>query len=171
MFPVRHNVAMEPKPIDRRTFIQRSALLAGAASVPAWAGCIGPLPTPGPIVRRDPDTDAMVPFVIEELVSDAVQVRTGEFDGRAAALYKVRVATLEASTAVRNVNTGQYALPHPTEPEHAIIAYDGTCTHLGYTVGWNHDLGESQDVPDYAGGRTPGGPGALPLPPSAVRHP
>lgn len=146
---------MEPEPLDRRTFIRRTGLLAGAAALPPIAGCIGiDVPVPGPIAATDPTDGSKVPFTVEEMTGEAVQVRTGIYDGLPAVLYKVRVATLEASTAARGVNTGQFALRHPTEPEHAILAYDGKCTHLGCTVGWNASLGESDDVPDYAGDGT-----------------
>ncbi len=147
-----------PSLLSRREFIRNTVRLAVVGAIlpgtmaqllPAIApdalGGVGP----GPVVRRDPQTNAKIPITLGDLAGDPPVVITAEWNFLPAVVYKVKRATLEASTKKRGYNTAQFAIQHPTEPEHAIVVYDGKCKHLGCTIGWNGDLGGSLDVPDY----------------------
>lgn len=144
--------------LSRREFIRNTVRLAVAGAIipgalsqllPAVApdalGGVGP----GPVVRRDPTTNAKIPITLGDLEGEAPVVVTAEWNFLPAVIYKVRRGTLEGSSEKRGYNTAQFAVAHPTEPDHVIMVYDGKCKHLGCTVGWNGDLGASTDVPDY----------------------
>jgi Rieske Fe-S protein len=150
--------------VSRRDFV-KAAVVASAGAAIGTGALAGVLPilgdprpawTPTPIVRRDRATSALTPVRLADLAGEPVVVHTAEWMYRPAILYKVRKATLEASAAVRGYNTGQWALQHPDEAANAVLAYDGKCTHLGCTVGYNKTLGASKDIPSYEPGLMPG---------------
>ncbi len=150
-----------PKPeslLSRRSFIRRNVQLAVAgALIPGGLAQLLPAVAPdalggagaGPVIRRDPATNAKIPITIDDLAGDAPVVVTAEWAFLPAVVYKVKKSVLEASAAKRGYNTAQHAVQHPTEPDNAILVYDGKCKHLGCTVGWNGGLGGSADIPDY----------------------
>lgn len=144
--------------LSRRDFIRNTVRLAVAGAIipgamaqvmpalaPAAIGGTGP----GPVILRDPDTNAKIPVTLDRLSGEPPVVVTAEWNFLPAVVYKVDKAILESSSRIREFNTAQYAVQHPTEPENAILVYDGKCKHLGCTVGWNAGLGGSLDVPDY----------------------
>ncbi len=157
--PKRSQIRDTGEPIlSRREFIRNTVRLAVAGALipgtlsqllPAVApdalGGVGP----GPVVRRDPTTNAKIPIGLSDLEGPAPVVVTAEWNFLPAVVYKVKKATLEASSTKRGYNTAQFAIQHPTEADMAIMVYDGKCKHLGCTVGWNGDLGASADVDDY----------------------
>jgi Rieske Fe-S protein len=144
--------------LSRRDFIRNTVRLAVAGAIipgamsqvlPAVApdalGGVGP----GPVVRRDPTTNAKIPITLGELDGAPPVVLTAEWNFLPAVIYKVHKSTLQGSSDKRGYNTAMFALQHPTEANHAIMVYDGKCKHLGCTVGWNGGLGGSVDIPDY----------------------
>jgi Rieske Fe-S protein len=145
--------------MNRREFVKGAAILAVGAA--AGAGITlglhavgGPdAPRSSPIVLRGVGEAAeeTTPVRLSDLAGPAPVFIGGEWRLTPALLVKVRVATLAASSRMRDYNTGQHGVQHPTEPEHAIVAYDARCTHLGCTVGWLGQLGGSKDVADYDG--------------------
>ncbi len=144
--------------LSRRSFIRRNVQLAVAgALIPGTLAQLLPAVAPdalagggaGPVIRRDPTTNAKIPITIDDLAGDPPVVVTAEWSFLPAVVYKVRKSVLEGSAAKRGYNTAQHAVQHPTEPDNAILVYDGKCKHLGCTVGWNAGLGGSADVPDY----------------------
>ncbi|MFA5943120.1 MAG: twin-arginine translocation signal domain-containing protein [Candidatus Thermoplasmatota archaeon] len=144
-------------PISRRDFV-KGAAVAGASAVLGVGALSRVLPMlsddppgPAPIVRRDPEMDTLTPVTLADLVGDPVVVHVGEWGSLPAIVYKVRRATLEASSRLRGYNTAQHAIQHPSDSTLAILAYGGQCTHLGCTVGFNRTLGASTDVDDYDG--------------------
>ncbi len=157
----RRDVAEAPPKenlFSRRGFIKSAmglavagALIPGAVTqvLPAMAPSALAAGGAGPVVLRDPATNAKIPVSISDLAGKAPVVVIAEWNFLPAVVYKVKKAVLEASTAARGYNTAQHALPHPTEPEHAILVYEGKCKHLGCTVGWNEGLPSSSDVGDY----------------------
>lgn len=146
--------------LSRRSFIANTVKLAIAGAIipgalsqvlPAVApdalGGVGP----GPVVRRDPVTNAKIPISLSELDGNTPVVVTAEWNFLPAVIYKVNKAKLEGSSAKQGYNTAQYAVQHPSEPENVIMVYDGKCKHLGCTVGWNPGLGGDYDengIPD-----------------------
>lgn len=149
--------------VSRRDFV-KAAVVAGAAGALGVGALSGVLPIldgahrepSTPIVRRDQATGTTTPVRLADLAGEPVVAHVGEWMFHAAVVYKVRTSTLEASSAARGYNTGQWALQHPDEPENAVLAYDGRCTHLGCTVGYNKTLGASKDIPTYEPGLTTG---------------
>ena len=155
---------MADGPVSRRDFVK--ATVAAAAATALGVGALstvlpildGSSPaTTSPIIRRPSPGGPPTPVRVADLAGDPVVVLTAEWNYLPAIVYKVRVATLQASALFRGYNTGQYAIAHPTEPDLAILAYDGKCTHLGCTVGFNKTLGASVDVRDYDGDDVPDG--------------
>jgi Rieske Fe-S protein len=146
--------------LSRRDFIKRSVQLAVAgALVPGALSQLLPAVAPdalggggaGPIIRRDPTTNAKIPITVADLDGPAPVVLTAEWNFLPAVIYKVHKSKLEASSKKREYNTAQFAVQHPTEDDMAIMVYQGKCKHLGCTVGFNKDLGGSLDVADYDG--------------------
>lgn len=142
--------------LSRRDFV-KGAAVAGAAAVLGVGALSRFLPVlsgdrgPAPILRRDPATGEPTPVTVADLAGDPVVVHVGEWGGTPAVVYKVRTATLEASSRLRGYNTAQHAVQHPADASLAILAYGGKCTHLGCTVGFNAGLGASRDIEDYDG--------------------
>lgn len=143
--------------LSRRSFIQNTVRLAVAgALVPGALSQILPAIAPdalggtgpGPVIRRDPVTNAKIPITLADLEGEAPVVVTAEWNFLPAVVYKVRRGTLEGSTKKRGYNTAQFAVAHP-DGNHLIMVYDGKCKHLGCTVGFLESLGGSTDVPDY----------------------
>src|SRR5687767_9915079 len=152
--------------LSRRDFIKRSVQLAVAgALVPGALSQLLPAVAPdalggggaGPIIRRDPTTNAKIPITVADLDGAPPVVVTAEWNFLPAVIYKVHKAKLEASSRKREYNTAQYAVQHPTEDDMAIMVYQGKCKHLGCTVGFNKGLGGSSDVSDYDGDGLPDG--------------
>ncbi|HJQ93510.1 MAG TPA: Rieske 2Fe-2S domain-containing protein [Candidatus Thermoplasmatota archaeon] len=152
--------------LSRRDFIKRSVQLAVAgALVPGVLSQLLPAVAPdalggggaGPIIRRDPSTNAKIPITVADLAGAPPVVVTAEWNFLPAVIYKVHKAKLEGSTRERGYNTAQYAVQHPTEADMAIMVYQGKCKHLGCTVGFNKGLGGSSDVADYDGDGLPDG--------------
>lgn len=144
--------------LSRREFVRNTVRLAVAgALIPGVVSQLAPAIAPdalggggpGPIIRRDPATNAKIPINLDDLAGDAPVVVTAEWNFLPAVIYKVRKDILTASSTKRGLNTGQHAVQHPTEPEHAILVYDGKCKHLGCTIGFDKTLGASKDVSDY----------------------
>lgn len=149
-----------PSLLSRREFIGNTVKLAVAgAIIPGAASQLLPFVAPDalggggeqPIILRDKKTNAKTPVTLADLAGDPPVVVTAEYAFLPAVVYKVKKSVLAASTAERGYNTAQHAIQHPTEPEHAILVYDGKCKHLGCTVGWGGNLGGSKDVEDYDG--------------------
>lgn len=147
-----------PPLLTRREFIGGVVKLAVVgALVPGVLSQVLPAVAPrglggggaGPVILRDPNTNAKIPVTLDMLGGEPPVVLTAEWNFLPAVVYKVRRATLEGSAERRGYNTGQYALQHPTEPDHAILLYEGKCKHLGCTVGWDGSLPASADVADY----------------------
>lgn len=152
--------------LSRRDFIKRSVQLAVAgAVVPGALSQLLPAVAPdalggggaGPVIKRDPTTNAKIPITIADLDGAAPVVVTAEWNFLPAVVYKVHKAKLQKSSQERGYNTAQYAVQHPTESDMAIMVYRGKCKHLGCTVGFNKGLGASKDVPDYDGDGLPDG--------------
>ena len=146
--------------LSRREFIRNSVRLAVAgALIPGVLSQVLPAIAPdsiggggvGPIIRRDEKTNAKIPITLDDLAGTPPVVLTAEWNFLPAVIYKVKKAILQASSAKREYNTAQYAVQHPTEPDHAIMVYKGKCKHLGCTVGFNKGLGASKDTEDYDG--------------------
>lgn len=112
---------------------------------------------PGPIIRRDPTTNAKIPITTADLAGEPPVVVTAEWNFLPAVVYKVKKSALEGSTRARGYNTAQYAVQHPDEDDMAILVYQGKCKHLGCTVGFNTKLGASKDQADYDGDGLPDG--------------
>lgn len=152
--------------LSRRDFIKRSVQLAVAgALVPGVLSQLLPAVAPdalggggiGPIIRRDPATNAKIPITLADLAGAPPVVVTAEWNFLPAVIYKVQKAKLLGSAQERGYNTAQYAVQHPSEEDMAIMVYQGKCKHLGCTVGFNKGLGGSKDVPDYDGDGLPDG--------------
>ncbi len=157
-FPIESKVKQPESLLSRREFIGSTVKLAVAgALIPGTLAQLLPVVAPdaiggvgpGPVIIRDKQTNAKIPVTLAELAGEPPVVVTAEWNFLPAVVYKVRKDVLAASSAKRGYNTGQFAVQHPTEPDHAIIVYDGKCKHLGCTVGWDETLGGSKDVPDY----------------------
>lgn len=142
--------------LSRRDFIGNTVKLAVAGAViPGAMSQLLPGVAPdalggggvGPVIARDGSTKRAI--TVGDLNGDPPVVVTAEWNFLPAVVYKVKKSILQASTAKRGYNTGQHAIQHPTEPDHAILVYDGKCKHLGCTVGWDGTLGGSKDTPDY----------------------
>ena len=139
--------------LSRRDFIRNVTLLGAGAAV----GGLGVLAVqqadqPGKtswqaVQTGDPERAVRV----SDLDGDAVQLVTGAWNHRPAIVYKVKRSALDMAAKIRGRDTLAFAVDHPTEPDHMILAYDGKCTHLGCTVGWGPELGASRDVADYDG--------------------
>lgn len=139
--------------LSRREFISGAVKLAVAgALVPAGASMVLPAITPdslggggpGPVVLRDKQTNAKIPVTLDMLAGEPPVVITAEYAFLPAVVYKVKRSILEASSKKHGYNTAQHALQHPTEPEHAILVYDGKCKHLGCTIGFDKALGSAK---------------------------
>src|SRR5688500_248453 len=144
--------------LSRREFIRNSVRLAVAGAVipgalaqllPAVAPDALGGGGPGPIIRRDAQTNSKIPITIADLAGDPPVVVTAEWNFLPAVVYKVKKKVLEASAQKRGYNTGQHAFQHPEEADMAIMVYQGKCKHLGCTVGFNAGLGGSKDEADY----------------------
>jgi Rieske Fe-S protein len=160
MTPAKDPLAKPDNLLSRREFIGNTVKLAAlGAIIPGAASQLLPFVAPDalggggeqPIVRRDPRTNQKIPITVRDLAGEPPVVVTAEYAFLPAVIYKVRTAVLRASTQARGYNTAQHAIQHPTEPDHAILVYDGKCKHLGCTVGWLGQLGGSKDVADYDG--------------------
>lgn len=152
----------QPKPdkpalLSRREFIRNTVRLAVAgALIPGALAQL--LPTvapdalggsgPGPVILRDPRTNARIPVTLSDLAGDAPVVVTAEWNFLPAVVYKVKNDILQASSKKRGYNTAQFALAHP-DGEHTILLYDGKCKHLGCTVGFLANKPASKDIADY----------------------
>jgi len=152
--------------LSRRDFIKRSVQLAVAgALIPGALSQLLPAVAPdalggggaGPVIKRDPATNAKIPITIADLAGPAPVYVTAEWNFLPATIYKVHKAKLQGSAKVHGYNTAQYAVQHPTEDDMAIMVYRGKCKHLGCTVGFNKGLGASKDEPDYDGDGLPDG--------------
>jgi Rieske Fe-S protein len=152
--------------LSRREFIAGTVKLAVAgALIPGVASQLLPAVAPdsiggggvGPIIRRDAATNAKIPITIADLAGPAPVVLTAEWNFLPAVIYKVKTASLQGAATKRGYNTGQFAVQHPTEPDMAIMVYQGKCKHLGCTVGFNSQLGGSKDEADYDGDGLPDG--------------
>lgn len=146
-------------PVSRRDFVKAAVIAASAAALgvgavssllPGFSG--GPEPRPMPILRGSDARTSSGPLTLRDLDGPAVATAAGTWSYRPALVLKLRKGTLEAAAGRRGYNTGQYALQHPDEPDHVVLAYDAKCTHLGCTVAFNHQLGASLDVPTYDNG-------------------
>jgi Rieske Fe-S protein len=160
-----------PKPagMSRREFLRDGAFLAGGALVGAavatgatWAALGSQrLPmaqdAPSLILSSNGGKRPLAPLLVDDLAGAPVVVNTSLWQDAPAVVYKVAKNVLAASSRVRGYNTGQFAIQHPTEPDSALLAYDGRCTHLNCTVGWNAQLGASKDIADYDGDGVPDG--------------
>ncbi len=144
--------------LSRRAFIGNTVKLAVAGAIlPGALSQVLPAVAPdalggagaGPIVRRDPATNAKIPITLSDLDNADGGVLTAEWNFLPAVVYKVKKSVLQGSSNKRGYNTAQYAVQHPNDPDFAIVAYDGKCKHLGCTIGWNGSLGGSSDIPDY----------------------
>ena len=151
---------------SRREFIKGTVSLAVAgALIPGALSQLLPAVAPdalggggaGPVIRRDPNTNAKIPITIADLEGAAPVVVTAEWNFLPAVIYKVHKSKLAASSEKRGYNTAQYAVQHPTEDDMAVMVYRGKCKHLGCTVGFNKGLGASKDTPDYDGDGLPDG--------------
>lgn len=155
---------MADGPLSRRDFVKHAVVAASAAALgvgafssvlPALSGADGGRRSP---ILRGTGRDATAePLTLRDLDGPAIALAVGTWEHLPVLVLKVPKATLEAAAARRGYNTGQHALQHPSEPEHAVLAYDARCTHLGCTVGFNKGLGGSKDVPDYDGDGLPDG--------------
>jgi Rieske Fe-S protein len=163
--PVDDRPKKEPM-LSRRDFIRRSVQLAVAgALIPGALSQLLPAVAPdalggggaGPIIKRDPQTNAKIPITVADLDGAPPVVVTAEWNFLPAVVYKVHKSKLAASSKKREYNTGQFAVQHPTEDDMAIMVYRGKCKHLGCTVGFNKGLGASSDVTDYDGDGLPDG--------------
>ncbi len=150
--------AKSPSLFSRREFIKTTVQLAVAgALIPGVLSQLLPAVAPdsiggggpGPIIRRDPKTNAKIPITITDLEGKAPVVVTAEWNFLPAVIYKVKKNALQGSSVKRGYNTAQYAVQHPTEDDMAMMVYRGKCKHLGCTVGFNTGLGGSKDEPDY----------------------
>ena len=147
--------------LSRREFIRNSVRLAVAGAViPGVLSQLLPAVAPaglagsavGPVIRRDPKTNAKIPITVADLTEQPANMPVvGEWGFLPAIVYVVRTARLRASAAARGYNTAQFAVPHPDNADLAILVYRGKCKHLGCTVGWNGGLGASKDLDDYDG--------------------
>lgn len=158
-----------PAGMSRREFLRKGALLAGGAALgvaigtgATWAAFGNrPLPmaqdVPSLIMSGNGGKRPLAPLLVGDLAGLPVVVNTALWQDAPAVVYKVAKSVLVASSKARGYNTGQFAIQHPTEPDNAILAYDGRCTHLNCTVGWDAQLGASKDVADYDGDGAPDG--------------
>lgn len=149
----------EPKEniLSRRAFIGNTVKLAAAGALVAGGASMGlPFVAPNasgaggeqPVIRRG-DLNEKIPITLDDLAGDPPVVYTAEWAFLPAVIYKVKKSILAGATNERGRNTAQHAVQHPTEPDNAILVYEGKCKHLGCTVGWDGALGGSKDVPDY----------------------
>lgn len=139
--------------MDRRDFLRYTALTGTAVAVGglgilAFRAAV-PEPDPEPEPLLHPDTGE--PVRPSDLEAPAPLLLHATFRGEPALVLKLSLVGLRAAAEARGYDTGQFAVRHPTDPEAALLAYDGRCTHLGCTVGWNDDLPASGDVADYDG--------------------
>jgi Rieske Fe-S protein len=148
----------KPPLLSRREFIRNTVRLAVAgALIPGTLAQILPAIAPdalggsgpGPVIRRDPTTNAKIPITLADMEGEVPVVVTAEWNFLPAVVYKVKKSVLEASSNKRAINTAQFALQHPTESDHAILVYDGKCKHLGCTIGFLDNKPASKDVADY----------------------
>ncbi|MEA3191508.1 MAG: Rieske [2Fe-2S] domain [Thermoplasmata archaeon] len=149
--------------LSRRSFIRNIVRIGVAGAVipgtltqllPAVAPAGAGAGAAGPVIKRDPKTNAKTPITIKDLGNDPV---VGEWGFLPAIIYRVKASKLEGSTKQRGYNTGQFAVADPVDPSFAIMVYRGKCKHLGCTVGWNGGLGASKDIEDYDGDGVPDG--------------
>lgn len=160
---MRHGMADDDPETVRGPLVSRRGFIRGAAllGIGAAAGAAGTLatlsalqaPSQASLVR----TPQGAPFTVADLPPVGGGLRVGVWESLPVVVFSVRRDLLRASAQARGYNTGQYALAHPTDPEAAVVAYDGRCTHLGCTVGWAPELGGSPDIPDYDGDGEPDG--------------
>ena len=145
-------------PVSRRDFVKAAVITASAAALgvgaissvlPAFSG--GPVSAPSPLLKGSGTTATATPLTVRDLDGPAVVAAPAVWKYLPAIVLKLRKATLQAAAEHRGYNTGQFALQHPTEPDHVIVAYDAKCTHLGCTVAFNATLGAAPDVDSYEG--------------------
>jgi Rieske Fe-S protein len=147
--------------LSRRDFVRNTVRLAVAGAIlPGALSQVLPAIAPsslagsgsGPVIRRDPKTNAKIPITVGDLKPQPGNAPfVGEWGFLPAIVYMVKVDILKASAAARHINTAQFAVPHPSDPSYAILVYRGKCKHLGCTVGWNGLFGASKDIEDYNG--------------------
>lgn len=147
--------------LSRRDFIRNSVRLAVAgAIIPGLATQLLPAVAPaalagagaGPVISRDPKTNAKIPITVADLKEQpGNNPVVGEWGYLPATIYMVRTDALRASSKARGYNTAQFAVQHPTNPAFSILVYRSKCKHLGCTVAWNGGLGASKDIEDYDG--------------------
>lgn len=149
--------------LSRRAFVRNTVRLAVAGAVlPGVLSQVLPAIAPsalsgagsGPVIRRDPKTNAKIPLTVADLGTDPV---VGEWGFLPAIIYRVKMESLRGSAEKRGYNTAQFAVADPTDKDSAILVYRGKCKHLGCTVGWNGLLGGSKDIEDYNGDGIPDG--------------
>lgn len=139
--------------MDRREFVKGCVLVGVGAAVGGTGVLLGKqvLERPAdvkPSPIRWPDGEPATVADLDAATDRFLSLTWGDYP---ASVVKVPVAALRAASLLRGVNTGQYALQHPTDRDNAIVVYEGRCTHLGCTVGWNPSLGGSKDEADYDG--------------------
>ena len=112
--------------LSRRSFIGNTVKLAVAGAViPGALSQVIPAVAPdalggagaGPVIRRDPTTNAKIPISLSEVDSADGGVLTAEWNFLPAVIYKVKKSKLEGSTDARGYNTAQFAVQHPNEPD------------------------------------------------------
>ena len=147
--------------LSRRDFVRNTVRLAVAGAIlPGVLSQVLPAIAPsalggagaGPVIRRDPKTNAKIPITVADLKPQPSNPPVvGEWGYLPAMVYMVKQDALKASSKARGINTAQFAVPHPTDSSYAILVYRGKCKHLGCTVGWNGLFGASKDIEDYNG--------------------
>jgi ubiquinol-cytochrome c reductase iron-sulfur subunit len=141
--------------MDRRGFVKGCVLLGAGAAV----GGLGVLSGQQMWQARGPTQEQAAPITWDDgraVTVQDVDEATERFlqaiwRGQPVVVVKVAVAALQGAALLHNVNTGQHARRHPSDPTMAIVAYHGRCTHLGCTVGWAPELGASRAHDDYDG--------------------
>ncbi|MGB1696824.1 MAG: ubiquinol-cytochrome c reductase iron-sulfur subunit [Thermoplasmatota archaeon] len=143
--------------VPRREFLKGAAVFGATCALGAGmyvAGRSKP-PIAQPILRltENFEVELLTASTLHTLVGDSTGVYTAQWGTEGwhpVVVYVVDRAILEASTKLRGVDTAQFALALPGT-DRLVLAYHGSCKHLGCTVGWDGALGGSKDVPDYDG--------------------
>ncbi len=143
-----------PNLFSRRQFIATTMKLAVAgAVVPGALSQLLPGMAPidkassgaQPVITRDAATNAPRAVTIADLKPQPEnQPFVGEWNFLPAIVYMVKQTVLKGSSTYHKYNTAQFAVQHPTNPDYAIMVYEGKCKHLGCTVGWNGALGAAK---------------------------
>lgn len=143
-----------PSLLSRREFIGTTMKLAVAGAIipgalsqllPAVAPIDKSLSGAQPVITRDPVTNAPRAVTIADLKPQPEnQPFVGEWHFLPAIVYMVKQSVLKKSSEYHGYNTAQFAVQHPTNPDYALMVYEGKCKHLGCTVGWNGGLGAAK---------------------------